>query len=589
MAACLLLLLVGGGGLMAVPARAQTTDASGNATLADCGPGSAPEAGLQGWVPPSDPSYVTQGYRCNLELVGQLKEMVGQTQLDAYEDCLYVGNEVFDISDPARPIRTAVLDTPGITGSVEAGKVNVRRGLLAGGQAGVRAPPHPAVFDGPVPIVFGGPWFDVYDLKPDCKHPTLLSSTKIYEGASPHSGGFSPDGTVYYSTGAAIGSMFAIDVSDPTKPKKFYEWTENNLRSSTGRNVAPHLVDFAPGDDGDIALLPDMDNGLIIADISQIRSRKPGMQVKILSDTRWGDPSELGAGTFLGGYEPMSARVGRINGRNYAFVNDEAGPRQTPAQACEEGLPPYGFVHVIDVTEPAAPEHVSTIRLEVADPANCSETAFEPGQRSNIAYSPHYCKPDDPERTTALACSWTQGGVRVFDVRDPLQAREIAYYNPRPRPEESPQGAGKAIFTPNPLREGTSSDIVWRTDQDGRTHLWFSSAYNGLQSLTFTNDAYPLNPQEDVGEPAAGPVDCDEEMARLRPPHCDDGRPIQPSEPAAGRVPTSAPAADPTSSSSPASVLPATGGGLGLALVPLLLAVVLKRRRDPLQATPPPS
>jgi hypothetical protein len=495
------LVIVGAGVLVAVPAGAQTTKPS-HAALAACGPGSVPEAGLQGYVPPSDLTYQTQGYRCNLELVGQLNE---QDQpyitsfVDAYKDCLYVGNHVIDVSDPARPVRTAILNTPGVSGSGEAGKVNARRGLLAAGQVGARKAPHPVLFSGPVPVAFGGPWFDVYDLKRDCKHPTLLSSTKLYEDASAHSGGFSPDGTVYYSTGAGIGSMFAIDLSDPTKPKKLYEWTKDNVRWTTKRAVAPHYVDFAPGDDGDIAFLPDMDNGLIVADLSEIRSRKPGMQAKILSDTRWGDQRELGAGSTLGGYQAMTARVGRINGRNYAFVTDEAGPRQTAAQACQEGLPPYGFVHVVDVTKPAAAKHVSTIRTQVADPANCNQTAAESGK--SAAYSSHFRAPDDPQRTTALACSWTEAGVRVFDVRDPLNAREIAYYNPRPRPAGSPAGtAGKSVIAPNPSREATMSDIVWRTGDDGAQYLWVNSGYNGLQSLKFTNNAYPA--KRPKGSPA---------------------------------------------------------------------------------------
>jgi hypothetical protein len=562
-------LMLVGATILALPSDAQTKPS--HAALADCGPGSVPEAGLQGFVPPTDPTYLVEGYRCNLELVGQFNPPGGGSLAGfvdaAYKDCLYVGNQVFDISDPARPVRTAVLTTPGISGSAEAGKVNVRRGLLAGGQAGARKAPHPVFFDGPVPIAFGGPYFDVYDLKQDCKHPTLLSSTKMYEDASPHSGGFSPDGTVYYSTGAGIGSMFAIDLSDPKKPKKLYEWTEDNVRSN-GRAIAPHYVDFGPGDDGDIAFLPDMDNGLIVADLSEIRARKPGMQAKILSDTRWGDPKELGAGSFLGGYQAMTARVGRIDGRKYAFVTDEAGPRQTPAQACQEGLPPYGFVHVVDVTKPAAAKHVSTISMQVADPANCAQTAVEPGTRTNTDYSAHYCIPDNPQHTTALACSWTQAGIRVFDVRDPLNAREIAYYNPRPRLVEAPEkaaGAGKVAFTPNPLREATGSDIVWRTGKDGTKYLWFNSAYNGLQSLKFTNNAYP----------AAAPV--------------------PPAEPAAG-APTAA-GAPSASNLQPGSAsgaarqggqsLPATGPRFGLALLAMLLlisGVAVSRRRGGLGA-----
>jgi hypothetical protein len=47
-----------------------------------------------------------------------------------------------------------------------------------------------------------------------------------------------------------------------------------------------------------------------------------------------------------------------------------------------------------------------------------------------FGYDPHYCSVDRETDPQAIACGWTQSGIRVFDVRDPDHTREIAYFNP---------------------------------------------------------------------------------------------------------------------------------------------------------------
>jgi hypothetical protein len=49
---------------------------------------------------------------------------------------------------------------------------------------------------------------------------------------------------------------------------------------------------------------------------------------------------------------------------------------------------------------------------------------------SVFSYDSHYCTIDRPTDPTTLACSWISSGIRVFDVRDLDNVREIAYYNP---------------------------------------------------------------------------------------------------------------------------------------------------------------
>jgi hypothetical protein len=113
------------------------------------------------------------------------------------------------------------------------------------------------------------------------------------------------------------------------------------------------------------------------------------------------------------------------------------------------------------------------------------------GATSELAFSSHYCAVDDPDHTTAVACTWMGSGLRVFDVRDPLHAREIAYYVPPGRPDVIRGNLLKAGILPNPNLDATGSPVRWRQTAGG-WDLWFASAQNGLQVVRLDPGAYPL-------------------------------------------------------------------------------------------------
>ena len=461
---------------------------------ASCGPGDRPEQGLQGEVPWTDPGFVTDGYRCNLELVGKLPGDGANIQFAWYGNCAYMstlyserdpeyasrkGTVVIDASDPRRPRETARLQTPAMVSPHESLKVNQRRGLLGADEG---APTPTTVNTNAVYPTSPGPHVDVYDVRSDCRHPKLLSSIALPHGTG-HEGDFAPDGRTYYVStimNPPDPAIVPIDLDDPTRARPMLEWpTPSPLRTTAGF----HGLTVSPdGNTGYFMAQGGPDNGLAIVDLSDLQARRAHPQIRLLSHVSWSDSDISQVG--------VQARIG---GRPYIITSDEMGAAGgIPYSACQAGQPPFGFARVIDVSEITHPRVVSKLPLQVDDPANCAIVLSEHAAATSLTYSSHYCAVDDADDATALACSWIGSGVRVFDIRDPRRPREIAYYNPPPNPAAVRGDAIKSAIVPRLEQDVTTSNIRWKRAQDGIWTLWFQSMQNGFQVIRFTGGAYPL-------------------------------------------------------------------------------------------------
>ena len=72
------------------------------------------------------------------------------------------------------------------------------------------------------------------------------------------------------------------------------------------------------------------------------------------------------------------------------------------------------YPRIWDLSDEAHPAVVSELHLPAGD--GCSGA--------------HYNDVDDRERTTMALVGWTDAGFRVFDVRDPVHPRPLAYFKP---------------------------------------------------------------------------------------------------------------------------------------------------------------
>jgi hypothetical protein len=323
-----------------------------------------------------------------------------------------------------------------------------------------------------------GAQLDVYDVRRDCRHPTLDASVALPNGSG-HEGDFSPDGMTYYEStieNPPNPAVIAVDLTDPSKPRSVLQWPSpvDTKFGFHGLQIQPGgTTGWFMGQDGN-------DNGLVIADTTALQDRAGDPTPHVIGKVSWHDSDVSQV--------PQRATIG---GHPYAIATDENGAtRQTP-QDCAQGTSPFGFLHIVDVADPSHPAVVSTVALQTDDPANCPRMAAQGAALSELAFSSHYCAVDDPDHTTAVACTWMGSGLRVFDVRDPRHPRELAYYIPPGRPDVVRGDLLHAAIIGNANLDATGSPVRWR-HAPGGWQLWFASTQNGFQIVRLDPRIYPV-------------------------------------------------------------------------------------------------
>jgi hypothetical protein len=454
---------------------------------ATCGRMDRTETGLQGQTTPDERSSgrSERGFNCNLELVGKFQgegafSQDGPAFLD---NCAYYATEnragqkhpgvvVLDVSDPRHPQPTAYLDdTPAGLNPHETLKVNEARKLLAVAEN-------------------NGPNFAVYDLSADCRHPVLKSSVTL-PGSQAHMGGWAPDGKTYYvgqNNRGIGGTLPVVDVTDPSKAKLLLTWKftgegrphDVNLNASGTRLYAGQPGNF--GNTGS-SVGPD---GLVILDVSDVQSRRPDPQIRIIGTLYWDDQGQV---------EQMFPFT--KNGRQYVVSTDESGGAGGAGglkAACDRGASPYGYPQIVDITDETKPRLVSKLRLEVNDPARCRALLTDPPDTGggSPVYNAERCNVDRASNPNMLVCGFQNAGLRVFDIRDLSRPKEIAYFKPPAVRKAFLPGSGSWTQAVDRTYDKISGFARFKKVPANGTRgremqIWFVSDGNGFQVVRFSD------------------------------------------------------------------------------------------------------
>jgi len=400
-----------------------------------------------------------------------------------------LGVPVLDLTDWKNPTPTSYLNTTSMLDPWESLKVNERRQLLAADNGANGA---------------GGPEVDIYDISDDCRFPQLLASVKVGTGADGggvvtpiigHEGAWAPDGLTYYGGGRTVpNNYYAVDTSDPTKPKLLTAWfvprvstgarTHGLSISDDGRRgyfVSIGSITPTTLTDPNVAA----NNGLVIYDLSDIQARKPNPQPKVIGEVYWKD-----------GATAQHTIPVKIKGKPYVIFVDEGGSGGVTSAAqlqaaCAAGMPPFPMARIIDISDEKNPKVVTKIMHEVHDAKNCPQVLPDLVGLTVFTYGTHYCSVDNKHHATTLVCGMFNSGIRVFDIRDPLRPKEIAYYNPAGTTTASPGSNHNAIGAN--WRPGGPDWCSAQAHLDAKTGtLWTTCQDNGVLTLKFRKGVWPF-------------------------------------------------------------------------------------------------
>ena len=437
---------------------------------ARCGPGDRPETGLQGRVSPADHASgrASRGFTCNTRLIGEYRVpnaigTVGGFKVERYtdrsgHDCAYYdttlmwptnildregGVNVMDMSDPRNPRLTARLLTPAMLSPHESVVVSHSRGLVlaVSGNLSTR--------EGQI---------DIYDISQDCRNPVLRSST--LSGILGHESGIAPDGRTFYAASPAAEKLTAVDITNPSLPIPIWQGDYD----SHGLSIR---------DDGNRAYVAGTGSGLIILDTSEVQQRVFNPTVREVARLRWSTMSI-----------PQNAIPVTIKGRPYVMEIDEFSSN-VGSTGGQPGGRRVGAARMIDISDERQPRVISNMRLEVHQPEHQGTISSDNGYSNPVqSYTGHYCNVPTRVDPEIVACSFILSGLRVFDIRDPYNPREIAYFNAPVDPRIVPP----AGVSPPPSNWAMSSPSF----VPERNEIWYSDGLSGFYAVRLTDSVAAL-------------------------------------------------------------------------------------------------
>ena len=246
----------------------------------------------------------------------------------------------------------------------------------------------------------------VYDIA-DPAHPRAIGFMEV-EGLGLHRIWWIGERYAYASAlldGYTDHVLIVIDMADPARPREVGRWALPGMWAAGGETmampgrVALHHAVVA----GDTAYASWRDGGLTLLDVADKAAPK------LIAHTNWSPP-------FAGGTHSALPLVDR----GLCIVADEA--------VLDIDQEPMKHTWVVDIRAPHNPVTIATF------PTPCDQDYVAKGGHFG-PHNLHENRPGTFQSSEVVFATYQNAGVRVFDIRNQFQPREIGYFVPGP-PEQ---------------------------------------------------------------------------------------------------------------------------------------------------------
>ena len=241
--------------------------------------------------------------------------------------------------------------------------------------------------------------------------------------------------------------QLVVDMADPTHPQEVGRWWLPGMWRAGGEEPT-----WRPGDrfalhhsiiSGTTAYGAWRDGGLTLLDVSD------PTQPQLIAHRNWRPPFGGGSHTAL-----------PLPDRQLVIVADES-----IADHCEDQVK---YVWVVDVREPSNPVTISTFPTPDEDDYCAKGGHFGP-------HNLHENRPGSFQSSELIFATYQNAGVRIFDIRNQFQPRQVAFYVP-PAPEK--------MFDPRPASQRQIQTCDVFVDRKGM--LYVTDYNSGLYILEYT-------------------------------------------------------------------------------------------------------
>ena len=235
--------------------------------------------------------------------------------------------------------------------------------------------------------------------------------------------------------------LIIIDMKDPTKPVECGRWWIPGMWAAggetphwTGRWALHHAVVS-----GDTAYASWRDGGLTLLDVADKTAPK------LIAHRNWTPP-------FAGGTHSALP----LPDRNLLIVADEA-----VLNADQE---PIKHTWVFDIRSPENPISIATLPTPSDQDYVAQGGQFGP---NNL----HENRPGSFQSATTIFATWQSAGVRVFDITNPFQPKETAYFVP-PQPTKWMEPMrGRAKMRHSADLFVSTEGLIYLTDYDAGLYI----------------------------------------------------------------------------------------------------------------------